>query len=95
MDGVKESDILVKRLKGLGETSAAVMHTTTMDKRNRHLLRVTMENVQEFASLAESLMGTDVPSRRSLVEAYYETDFEEIAYDTEESLPKVVDADLL
>ena len=40
-------------------------------------------------------MGTDVPSRRSLVEAYYETDFEEIAYDTEESLPKVVDADLL
>lgn len=95
LDGVKESDILVKRLKGLGETSAAVMHTTTMDKKNRHLIRVTMENVQEFASLAESLMGTDVPSRRSLVEAYYETDFEEIAYDTEESLPKVVDADLL
>ena len=79
-DGYKDKDIVIQRLKGLGETEASIMNETTMDKNNRHLIRVKINNESEFNSILQSLMGKDVESRRGIIEAYFNEDFGDIDY---------------
>lgn len=85
--GVKKNSISIKRLKGLGETNAEVMNETTMDKKNRRVIQIQYkENDHEFDVLMQSLMGTDVESRKGLIDAYYEEDFGDIDYSETEDL---------
>lgn len=80
--GVKKNNIVIKRLKGLGETNAEVMNETTMDKKNRRIIQIQYnDNDHDFDVLMQSLMGTDVESRKGLIDAYYEEDFGDIDYD--------------
>lgn len=80
--GVKKNNIVIKRLKGLGETNAEVMNETTMDKENRRIIQIQYkDNDNDFDVLMQSLMGTDVESRKGLIDAYYEEDFGDIDYD--------------
>ena len=75
--GYRPNNIIVKRLKGLGETNEVIMNETTMDKENRHLMQIVVNNDDEFNVLINSLMGSDVESRRTLLEAYWNEDFDE------------------
>lgn len=85
-EGYKDKDLVVQRLKGLGETDASVMNKTTMNKENRHLIRVKINNQNEFNTLMESLMGKDVESRRGLIETYFNEDFGDIDYSDAEEI---------
>lgn len=45
------------------------LRETTMDIRNRTLRRITLKEVEEVATLFETLMGKDVPKRKKFIEA--------------------------
>jgi DNA gyrase/topoisomerase IV subunit B len=53
----------VQRFKGLGEMDAKVLKDTTLDKRNRTLLRVEIENLLRADETFDHLLGKD-PSHR-------------------------------
>lgn len=57
----------VQRYKGLGEMNAEELRETTMDKTNRVLKRVSVEDAEEADRIFDMLMGTDVPARKSYI----------------------------
>jgi DNA gyrase subunit B len=57
----------VQRYKGLGEMNADELKETTMDKTNRILKRVTIDDAEEADKVFDMLMGTDVPARKSFI----------------------------
>jgi DNA gyrase subunit B len=57
----------VQRYKGLGEMNADELKETTMDKTNRVLKQVTVEDAEEADKVFDMLMGTDVPARKSFI----------------------------
>ena len=63
-----ESGIHVQRYKGLGEMNAAQLKETTMDKANRTLRQVTIENAMSADRIFSMLMGDDVAPRREFIE---------------------------
>ena len=63
-----ESGIHVQRYKGLGEMNAAQLKETTMDKQNRTLRQVTIENAMSADRIFSMLMGDDVAPRREFIE---------------------------
>ncbi len=65
----KKSKYRVQRYKGLGEMNAEELGETTMDKAHRILKQVTIEDAQEADKVFDILMGTDVPSRKSFIQA--------------------------
>jgi len=60
----------LQRFKGLGEMNAKELYTTTMEKENRKLLRVKMDddNMVEAAKMFTILMGDVVEPRRQFIE---------------------------
>jgi DNA gyrase subunit B len=57
----------VQRYKGLGEMNADELKETTMDKQNRVLRRVTVDDAEEADRVFDMLMGTDVAARKSFI----------------------------
>ena len=65
----KKSKYRVQRYKGLGEMNAEELGETTMDPEHRILKQVTIEDAQEAEKVFDILMGTDVASRKSFIQA--------------------------
>ena len=57
----------IQRYKGLGEMDADQLATTTMDRRNRMLRRVRVDDAAAAESVFELLMGNDVAPRKEFI----------------------------
>ncbi len=57
----------IQRYKGLGEMNADELKETTMDKNNRILKQVTVEDAVEADKVFDMLMGTDVAARKAYI----------------------------
>ena len=57
-----------QRYKGLGEMDASQLKETTMDKDNRKLLRITVDDAMEANQTFSDLMGDDSSIRREYIE---------------------------
>ena len=85
--GISKSKINIKRMKGLGESNAAEMSITIMDKETRRLIKVEYPKDEErFNVLIESLMGNSVADRRDIIDVYFDSEFEELSFDDEDDL---------
>ena len=57
----------IQRYKGLGEMDAEQLADTTLDRANRTLRRVTMDDAEAAAEMFEMLMGQNVGPRRDFI----------------------------
>jgi DNA gyrase subunit B len=60
--------ISIQRYKGLGEMNADELGETTMDIKKRILKQVTIDDAAEADKVIETLMGTDVPARKTFIQ---------------------------
>lgn len=58
----------INRYKGLGEMNPDQLWETTLDKNNRKLVQVKLDDVGIADSTLIKLMGDDVTDRRSFIE---------------------------
>lgn len=65
----KKSKYRIQRYKGLGEMNAEELWDTTMHPEHRLLKQVTIDDAQEADKVFDILMGTDVSSRKSFIQA--------------------------
>ena len=65
-----EKGLHVTRFKGLGEMNAEELRDTTLDKENRTLLQVTMQNAADADEMFRVLMGDKVEPRRQFIEKH-------------------------
>lgn len=66
----KNSKIHVQRYKGLGEMNAEELWETTMDPSNRILKCVTIKDAEEANKVFDTLMGSEVPPRKSFIQSH-------------------------
>ncbi len=62
--------VSIQRYKGLGEMNSEQLWETTMNPKNRTLLKVTIENVKEADRIFDVLMGNEVFPRKKFIQTY-------------------------
>jgi len=65
-----EKGLTITRFKGLGEMNAEELRDTTLDPKNRTLLKVTMQDAGTADELFRVLMGDKVEPRRDFIEKH-------------------------
>jgi len=65
----KSNKIHIQRFKGLGEMNPEELWETTMDPANRVLKQVTIDDAEEANKIFETLMGSEVPPRKSFIQS--------------------------
>ena len=66
--GGDENSVLVQRYKGLGEMNYSELKETTMNKENRVIKKVTVEDALEADTIFDTLMGDDVAPRKNFIQ---------------------------
>ncbi|MFI4819022.1 MAG: DNA topoisomerase (ATP-hydrolyzing) subunit B [Enterobacterales bacterium] len=61
-------NMIIKRYKGLGEMNPDQLWNTTMNPKNRNMLKIKIENVINANNILKILMGNEVKPRRLFIE---------------------------
>lgn len=69
-DRAKQAGVSIQRYKGLGEMDAEQLAETTMDKDNRVLLKVAVDDAEKADAIFNKLMGTEVDLRKNFIQTH-------------------------